>query len=508
MAPVHSVIMKTSFRQSMKSAYGRLFHLIVALLTGGAISASAFEMKMAADVLTVHAKNTPLRDILAQFQEAGVKVAIDERISPLITAQFENREIGEGIKRLLADCDYALTWQTIDGPAGKMRRISEILVYKPGSRRPLPPLPGPAPVAIENRISPTNAIICLKNEVLLRLRPGTTKAQLLSLLRETGTTIMDSIPALGLYRLHFPPDVVLADILNQLAKNPAVTRAEPNQIYRSLTPEKSPGTQTAATLRTLPSGNGPAVAVLDSGFTPNAALEKSVVATLDATAPGNPISDPVGHGTQMALIASGAISPEGGNLALDSQSGLIIPIRTMDEQGITSGFTLMQSMVFAIDQGARVINMSWGSEADSGFFNDAIAFAKERGAVPVAAAGNEPTGRTMYPAATPEVIAVAALGPDGSLWNQSNYGSFVKLAAPGFANMPVGHKGPPGTYVGTSIAAAYTARVIARYFATHPSATASEAINSLNLSLTRPASGASHPEIPRLDAAAVAEYLK
>jgi len=463
---------------------------------------------MAADVLSLHAKDTPLRDILTQFQEAGVKVAIDERISPLITVRFENREIGDGIKRLLADCDYALTWQTIDGPAGKMRRISEIFVYKPGNRRPIPLLPAPSPITIENRTSQTNIIICLKNEVLLRLRPGTTKEQLLALLRDTGTTVMDSIPTLGLYRLHFTPETTLADVLNSLAQNPLVARAEPNQIYRSLSPVKSADTQTAGTLHTLQCGTGPAVAILDSGFTPSAALEKAVVATLDATAPGTPISDPVGHGTQMALIASGAITPEGNTFSLDTQSSSIIPIRTMDEKGITSGFTLMQSMIFALDQGARVINMSWGSETDSPFFNDAIAYAQQRGAVLVAAAGNEPTGRPLYPAAIPEVLAVAALSSDGSLWDQSNYGSFVELAAPGFANMPVGYKGPPGIYGGTSIAAAYTARVIAQYFAAHPKASASEAISSLNQALSHPGNGVSHPEIPRLDTIAVSGYLK
>jgi hypothetical protein len=74
--------------------------------------------------------------------------------------------------------------------------------------------------------------------------------------------------------------------------------------------------------------------------------------------------------------------------------------------------------------------------------------------------------------------------------------------------MPVGYKGPPGTYGGTSIAAAYTARVIAQYFAAHPNATANEAISSLNQALTRPTDKAAHPKIFRLDSAAVSGYLK
>ena len=241
---------------------------------------------------------------------------------------------------------------------------------------------------------------------------------------------------------------------------------------------------------------------------PNAALEKAVVASLDATAPWKDITDPLGHGTQMAFIASGAVTPTG--VATDSSSVPIIPIRTMDEQGISSSFSLMQSMVFALDHGARVISMSWGSENNSGFFNDAISYARQQGAVLVAAAGNEPTGRPLYPAALPDVVAVAALAPDGNMWDQSNYGSFVKFAAPGFANLPVGYKGDPGMYGGTSIAAAYTARAISEYFVSHPKADASDAIAALTKALS-PAPGVSgtiHGEIPRFDNAAISAFLK
>ena len=464
---------------------------------------------MAADTLSIKADQEPLREILAQLQESGIRVAMDDRINPLVTAHFENREIGSAIKRLLADCDYALSWQTLEGPAGSLRRLAEILVYKPGDRRALTPLPAPVAGLMQARTGQTNAIICLKNEILIRLRPGTTLDQFRKLLLETGATVMDGIPALGLYRLRIPPGTSLPDLLNGLGKNPLVARAEPNQVYRSITPERGATTGTPATPRTLQSGSGPAVAVLDSGFTPNAALEKVVVASLDATAPSQPITDPAGHGTQMADIAAGAVPPLGTGSSADSAVP-IIPIRTMDDQGITSGFSLMQAIVFALDNGARVISMSWGSGSDSGFFNDTLAYAQKRGAVLVAAAGNEPTGLPMYPASLPNVLSVGALTPDGNVWPQSNYGPTVKLAAPGFADLPVGYKGPPGLYGGTSISAAYTARAISLYFSAHPSATAPQAVDALmhSLSPAPTATGTLHPERPRLDNAALSAYLK
>jgi len=488
----------------------RSFRVSLCALTLGyglCLPAAAAAVRMAADTLTVHADKTPLSEILARFQETGVRVAMDDRINPVITVDFDGREVGDGVKRLLADCDYALSWQTLEGPAGKIRRLSEILVYKPGDRRVLKALPA-APVAAVQTTVRTNAVVCLKNEILIRLKPGTTKDQFRALLIDAGATVMDGIPALGIYRLRLSPDASLAGVLNSLAGNPLTDRAEPNQVYRSITPVRGDGAGGTTAARTVTAAAGPGVAVLDSGYTPTAALEKTVRASLDAVTPAQAISDPVGHGTQMALIAGGAVAPLGTDGSGGAADIPVIPVRTMDDQGISSAFTLMQGMVFALDNGARVINMSWGSETDSGFMNAAIAYATQRGAVLVAAAGNEPTGRPWYPAALPGVVAVAALDPAGALWDQSNYGAFVTLAAPGFAGMPVGYKGPPGLYGGTSIAAAYTARAIAQYFAAHPQADAAAAIAALAKAATPGAAGSTHPEIPRLDGAAVNLYLK
>jgi hypothetical protein len=188
----------------------------------------------------------------------------------------------------------------------------------------------------------------------------------------------------------------------------------------------------------------------------------------------------------------------------------IIPIRAFDDNGYASEFALMQSMVFALDNGARVINMSWGSDSGSGFIDEAVAYADQQGAILVAAAGNEPTGRPIYPAACSNVVAVAALDAEGKMWPRSNYGAFVTLAAPGEAAFPVGYKGPAGQYAGTSVATAFTANALARYLALHPDATAREAVAALNRSLTRveASEGVKHPEIGRFDNRALATLLK
>ena len=168
----------------------------------------------------------------------------------------------------------------------------------------------------------------------------------------------------------------------------------------------------------------------------------------------------------MALIASGQILPMG--LADEAFSNPIISIRAFDENGYTSNTILLKSIDYALEQGARVLSLSWSSETDSSFLKSTMNYAKSRGLTIVAAAGNRPSGKPVYPAAYPSVLSVSALAPDGKPWDQSNFGDFVDIAAPGFANLPVGHKGDPGTYAGTSISTAYVAGKIAAWLREHP----------------------------------------
>jgi hypothetical protein len=98
----------------------------------------------------------------------------------------------------------------------------------------------------------------------------------------------------------------------------------------------------------------------------------------------------------------------------------------------------------------------------------------------VAAAGNAPTGNPVYPAAYDHVIGVGALNADGDTWEQSNYGDFVAVLAPGMADLPVGYQGDPGVYAGTSIATAYTARRIAAILSQTPDADRETIVKMLN----------------------------
>ena len=116
----------------------------------------------------------------------------------------------------------------------------------------------------------------------------------------------------------------------------------------------------------------------------------------------------------------------------------------------------------------------------------------------------------MYPAAYRDVIAVSALAEGGAIWANSNSGDFITLAAPGYATFPVGYKGGAGAYAGTSISSAYVSRALALYFAKHPKATASEAIQALKHAVTDIGATGRDPQYGygALDAAAMARFLR
>ncbi len=485
---------------------------VIAVLVTAPVPALSAEVRVVADKLTVHAQDVPLRDLLQQFQEAGVRVRMDSRVNPRITANFDNRDMYQALSSLLSECDYGMVWSVVDGPAGRLKRIAQIDVFKPGDRSHAQPLPG-SDGAVKRAEAPIKdkQVMIVKNEVLIRLRKGVDLASFQRLLTQIGGTAVESIPQLGLYRIRLIPGTDLAGVLKQLADSPYVASAEPNLVYQAPTPSRTgPGAATARAATTATSGRGGTVAVLDTGLKPDAGLRNNVVAFLDALDPERSPSDTLGHGTQMALLASGCVTPAGVDNPGAAAAVSVVPIRAFDDAGYASSFGLMSSMIFALDQNARVISLSWGSDTESRFVADAVAYAVARGAVVVAAAGNEPTGQPFYPAACPGVLAVSALSGNNEPWANSNYGDFVDLAAPGIADLPVGYNGPPGHYAGTSIAAAFTANAIARYFTLHPDADAAQALAALTNAVSRTSGTTRDPHLGagRLDSAALAAFLK
>jgi hypothetical protein len=437
----------------------------------------ALEVSIEGDELTLHADQVRLQTILARIADLGVKVRIDAEINPVVSAAFDDRDIQKGLASILKSTNHALLWETVEGPLGSMPRLAEIQVFSPGKKERMRPLVERSHLLIAK--DPRNGTLYVANEILLKLKPGMTLQEFTALLKVWGATVVDSYPPLGLYRLRVPENTDVPALVEQVSGHPGTEKAEPNFAYPIAMPYQAPGESQPVSDHGKPSREGSVpIAILDSGLAPDADLEDHVLASLDAIQTDEPISDPLGHGTQMAMIAAGVVKPHG-----VSDDGVfknpIIPIKAFDENGYTSNLTIMRSIDFALANGARVMSLSWGAETDSGFLGEAFEYARSKGMVILGSAGNEPTGKPVYPAAYSSVIGVGALSPEGKQWEKSNYGDFVTLAAPGFATLPVGYKGDPGTYAGTSISTAYAANVFANYLSQHPEASIEEILGSL-----------------------------
>ncbi|MGZ8313135.1 MAG: S8 family serine peptidase, partial [Allosphingosinicella sp.] len=142
--------------------------------------------------------------------------------------------------------------------------------------------------------------------------------------------------------------------------------------------------------------------------------------------------DDNGHGTAVAGVAAAAGNDRIG-IAGFCWNCRILPVKVLNANGSGSHSNIAAGIVWAAQQGADVINLSLASANNTNVMADAVAYARRKGAVVVAAAGNEGSPRKFYPAAYPGVISVAATNGRDRLYSWSNRGTWIKLAAPGCA---------------------------------------------------------------------------
>ncbi|WP_157943012.1 S8 family peptidase [Acetivibrio saccincola] len=147
----------------------------------------------------------------------------------------------------------------------------------------------------------------------------------------------------------------------------------------------------------------------------------------------------------------------------------IMPIRAL-ESGWGDDFTIIESIYYAVDNGADIINMSFGGNMESEAFNEAIEYALSKGVVLVAATGNESKDAfSIYPAAHPGVIAVSATDEEEKLVSFSNYGSIIDIAAPGVNIISTVPGNKYDYFNGTSLSTAFVSAACALLLSKNPS---------------------------------------
>lgn len=220
------------------------------------------------------------------------------------------------------------------------------------------------------------------------------------------------------------------------------------------------------------SGFGVIVAVLDSGVNAShPALQGQVLPGWNFVHGTEDASDDAGHGTFTAGIIAAHRGPDHALTGV-APGAKILPVKILDSRGAGSTANFVAGITYAVDHGAKVINISASGVVNSQSLADAVQYAEDHGAVVVASAGNHANGEMNYPAAFPSVLAVTAAGPDDTVAAFSSFGPFVDLAAPG-VNVPSTWWEPAkgNTYLtasGTSAAAAYVSGVAALIMSARP----------------------------------------
>ena len=225
------------------------------------------------------------------------------------------------------------------------------------------------------------------------------------------------------------------------------------------------------------------VAVVDTGVDlDHPDLQQNLIDGVNIVNPDLPPDDDVGHGTHVAGVIAATVNNTEGVAGI-SWYNKVMPVKVLDETGAGSTYSVAQGIIWATDNGARVINMSLGNYVDAEFLHDAIRYAYERDVVLIAATGNDNTDDPGYPAAYPEVFAVSAT----DAWNEraifSNYGDYVDVVAPG-VNIASTYAGSQyAALSGTSMASPHVAALAAMIRSVNPDLTNAEVMEIMRTSV-------------------------
>lgn len=179
---------------------------------------------------------------------------------------------------------------------------------------------------------------------------------------------------------------------------------------------------------------------------------------------GDGVADEMaGHGTHVAGIVN-LVAPD----------AMIMPLRVLNSDGRGDIFSVAEAIGYAVEHGATVINLSLGTTDRTDVLEEALERATKRGAVIIAAAGNQNTEIEQFPASDNCALSVTAIGANNIKSSFANFGGRIDLVAPGDS---IFSTFPPGGYAwwsGTSMTAPFVAGQVALIHSLQPSLNAAE----------------------------------
>ncbi|MDI6817171.1 MAG: S8 family serine peptidase [Actinomycetota bacterium] len=296
----------------------------------------------------------------------------------------------------------------------------------------------------------------------------------------------------GIHQIILPAGTDVKRVAQEYAELPYVEYAEPNRIRRAL---DSPSDPYFNLQWALPKIGAPdfwdkapltpvIVAVIDTGVDyTHEDLANKVIKGYDFINNDNDPMDDHFHGTHVA----GIIAAETNNaigIAGVAPNAKILAIKVLSRTGEGTDLQISKGIMYAADNGAKVINLSLGGPGWSFILDDAVQYARKKGCLVVASAGNAGTSEIYYPASYNGVVSVGATDSYDKKAFFSNFGPDVDIAAPGVDILSTYNDGGSPSYVyasGTSMAAPVACGAAALIFAGNPTYTADQLQRALLL---------------------------
>jgi hypothetical protein len=264
-------------------------------------------------------------------------------------------------------------------------------------------------------------------------------------------------------RLRAPAGLGRQTALRRIAAAaPGATAAE-NSLYRNIA--RPSGTRRGESGRVLEHAvscaAGATVAMIDTALDrDHPAVAGSAIVGLTARAPDRQPSS-TGHGTAVASMLIGRSDGPAPGLAPAARLVAVDAFHRSAGGDATDAFDLVRAIDLVSTQEATLVNMSL-TGPENAVVGAAIAAIQKRGAIIVAAAGNEgPRARPLYPAAYAGVIAVSAVDGEGQPWRRSARGPHIAFAADGVGIALAGRAGGAEPHTGTSFAAPVVTAMLA-----------------------------------------------
>ena len=361
------------------------------------------------------------------------------------------------------------------------------------------------------RASPTQGEGFKAGEILVKFREGALQTDVQSVLAAHGLSVIGEIPKLGIAQVAVPVGREL-ETIKTLEASPLIEYAEldyiaqgcdvtPDDIYYPLQWNMLDIQAHKAWQATT--GISITIAILDTGVDlyhpdlnakiwsnpgeiPDNGLDDDENGYIDdvhgwdfVDKGDNDPQDDNGHGTHVAGIAAAETNNDVG-VAGVSWGAVIMPVKVLNSENKGYHSDIIKGLIYAADNGARIINMSFASEVEDPALKEAIEYAHDtKGCLLVAAAGNwaKKGNPVTYPAAFPGVIAVAATDITDTRWSESEHGPFIDLVAPGLHILSTYWFRGAHDYTwadGTSMAAPHVSGVAALVWSINPEYTNDE----------------------------------